>query len=464
MTLLTASPSYAVEYTLEELLEIAQKESTPVCSILKEIDNLKLDLEILKTNYNPKFFFNGQSQVFYLEPGSDGVNYSNNGNLSASIKFPSGLEVLINGGVNGIFKEKQDYNYSLTLKYPIYPGMKTDSTLLQIEDKKQSLSIAQWTLKEKELEAYIQVWKKFYLTLIIKEKLQLAKEALEQVTEDLNLYKDLYLRGDITQRDLLIKEIEYKSALISWEQNNQQYLNSLKDLLNFVGIELNELTEKELEKINLKGTLDRIREIKLVPFDKLKSVEEMKEEAIKNNVSYNETKFELLDAEEELKRLYYTRGPEVDSQFTYESVPGQNVGKSQWTFTVNLSYQLGDGGELALEMEKQTRLIDDLKSSLIDVEFAIVDELQNRLTDIKIAYLNYQTAQLEYEKALLDQNLKKEQYNKGMITESQFLSGERLLKNKELDYLQRKIEYQVNYWELNKFVYLEIKTDGVMAE
>lgn len=447
----------ASEYTLDELMRIAEKNSSPVSSILKKIGDLKLDLELLKTNYNLKWNLNGKPLILSPDSHGEGLTYDMGGTLNASMKFPIGVEVSTSVDFLNLLSGGEDYKYSFTLKYPIYPGRAIDSTLVQIDGKNRELIQAEWNLKAKLIEAQVQTWKKFYSTLLLKERLTLAEASLQQAKADLDLYESLYSKGYASEPERLEKEISYKSNLINYERSNQQYLNSLKDLFTYVGIDPAELTPDYLKENELKGSLEEIASMELVAPEELPPIEELRESALNNSISLKEARLSLLSAEEELKRMSLANAPRVDSQFEYKPVGLERQGeKYGWTFTVSANYQFGGGGRSALELEKQRRLIDELKTAVKTAENSVIEQLETKLTNLKIAYMDYQAAELELMKTRLEYQSKEKQFEKGIISEAQFANDKRLMRTTELNLMEKRIAYQVSYWDLVQFVYLQI--------
>ncbi len=448
----------AESYTLTELQKLAQTNSTDVENKLKEIEDLKLDLSILNSNYRIKLGLSTEPLSISPDLRTDEIQYDSNGSLNGSVKFPFGLEVSSGVTVKDILDgEHRDTDYSFTVKYPIYPGIKTDSTSIQVTNKLRDIEKAEWNLHDKRVEAEIQVWNKFYTTLVNQKRMELAKESLEQSLQDLELAKDLQARDDIGQKEFLDKEISYRSSQVSYEKSLLTFQDSLQELLTYSGVKF----AADLNNLSLTGSFEDISELQLVSPENLPESDSLFGKALENSTTLQELNLNLLMAKEELERMSYNQKPEINSQFDVRSGSEEFSDEYKWTISLSASYQLTDGGETKLEIEKQEKTVADLTSSLEEAKLTVKDQLESILSNLRIAYMEVQTAELEYSKAELDQNLLELQYNQGLISEIELFSGERSLQGKELDLISRRINYQVSYWEFEQFVNGELGENGV---
>lgn len=455
------------EYSFRELMQIAGTEATIITEQIDIIDDLKTDLAIYQTNYQPQFSLTGKPLMITTDKITDELDYSVNGTFSATWQLPSGLELGSNVELKDLIdSENSEITTAVNLKYPIFPGIRNDSLRSQITKKERELMKAEWNLAEKELELEIKLWQKYYTTLILFEKNILSGEELAAAKEELDEAKNLYSSGDITESELLTNEIGYQNSVADHEKSRQNLVNGIKDLLDYAGINLadiiledNILNEFNLESIKLADSLTDIISLSLIIPDQLPLMEELYKIALLNSKILKEIKLDLLTAQEDLQQIGYNTLPEVVSQLDCQS--DANSDDYDWTISLNVNYQIGDGGKSRFETERQEKMIADLESDLLDSKVLIADQLSIKLDDLKVAYLEFQTAELEFFKKQLDHQLIEEQFKHKLISETELNSSKRLVKNKELDYLLKKIDYQVNYWELNKLVYLSLNIKEV---
>lgn len=454
--LLIPCSAIAEEYTFEELLNGAMTSSPTIRTKIRELETIGLNIEIAQTDYNPKIGLSG-NLLSVTADYQDKVSLNTTGNLSGSFKLPSGLETKGTFTIREPWGEKLNTRYSITLKYPIYPGKQIDSTHLQMKTLNNNLKKAQEDLEAKEGEVFIQVWKKFYSTLISRERIPLAYGSLKQAEDDLKSYQILLEKGHATKIDLLEKEVAYQRSLLAYEKSLQQYDNNLKDLLSYVGI-------SQDRDVTLKGNLGDIQALKLILLQDLPGKEALLKDALSNSPSIRDAEMAIENAREELERTMLVNGPKVDLQFDYTSrdskttptLPGRADDNNNWSIVLSGNYQFGDGGKVALERQKQMKNIDDLRRTYDEKEEAVTRQLETNLGNLRSAYLEYLTAKLEYERAQLEYGIREDEFKKGIISQEQLEAASRNLEGKELDLLQRHVDYQSLYWELNHFVYLKV--------
>lgn len=451
------------DYSLQDLLNLAQNKSSQVTTQLSEIADLQLGLKSLWTNYYPKVEISGKPLTITpdLTTESKDWKYNANGTLSASWKLPLGLDM--STGVNFLNllnSADREHNYFLTVKAPIFPGMLADPIKEQISTKKESLAKANWSLTEKQAEVALQVTKKYYSTLILKVRLVLAQENWHEAEDNLKLYQNLKAHGDATQNDLLSKELTVKSNQITVERLQQQYMNSLKDLLSYAGVDSSDLTASTLAAINLQGTLEDLRGMEIITPEQLPVVDTLVSIATTNNLDVRNAQQNVLNTKDDLSKTYLAYFPSIDTQFDYKQVP--NKEDYNWTFTVTASYDISDGGKRHVQVEQQKKAVKDAEDALKNKNLSLRDQLQSRLTSLHLAYLDLQSAELDLQIVQLDNQTKKDQVAKGYITKAQMTDSNQQLQSKEMDYLQKKLDYLSNYWDLYEFVYLQFQPNGVI--
>ncbi len=441
--LLICSPVQAIEYTLEELQHIAKTQSPSIQSSLRTIEELELDIDIIQSEYGLKWGIQGISQI------SGDVTATTSTKIS--LRDESGLEASVDLSFTDLFGDKLDTTYSVSLQYPIYPGKIIDPILTQLESRTTSLQRAIWELETKQLEVEIGVWKRFYSALIMFERMNIAELEFERAISEREVYKELFQRGDVTELQLLDKEIGYKSSLASYERSQLAYINSLRDLFSYVGIKTKPITEKEVNKIKLIGSFDKITDLEIIDPSGFPPVEELHDMATKVSTLVKGARLDLEAAEEELERMKYSNGPKVNSTFEYN--PGSAMREDDWIFIISAQYNIQDGGKFQSELKRQENRIDDLKENLESIKIGVMDELETKMRELKIAYTDYHQANLQLKRGEIDHQLYKEQHERDFIPDSQLESSARFLKGNELDYLRSRIDYQVAYWEWNIAIY-----------
>lgn len=456
MPVATLPVSAAKTYTLEELLTMAETQSTPVRSLLKQYADEAVSLKILQLTYQPKLSLNAKPVNLVAEEASDRLQFQTQAGVTASIKMPFGLEASTSATLKNPFADERKLDYTFTLKYELLPGVKADSTRIQIQGKEQTLEKIAWEMKDTLKEVEIEVTDQFYSTLLSQKKLTLAEADLTDAKADLQITRELWKQGSVGEKEVLEKESVLNTRKIAVEQLRQQYRSQLNTLLTYVGI-IPEQAGEEVIQLSDSSAVLKASEFKAP--GTLPAVQKLAEAAIANRLGHSEPFRSLQNAKEELTRMQNL--PVISAQFEYRPQSTTTVSNDKWILGINTSYAFGDARKVKLEREQKQAEIADLERQLALSRNSIQAEVETRLTNLKVAYLDYQNAELELAAARLDQTALDEQFKRGLITKLTHLSGLRNVQAKELELIQKILDYQVSYWKLQQYVYLQLEQNGV---
>lgn len=445
-------------YTLDELLTLASTQSTPIRTLLNQLENETVNMKILQLNYQPKFNLTFKPLSLLSDSVTEHIRLQTQAGVTASIKMPFGLEANSTATLSNPFDDQRKLDYNFTVKYELLPGVKADSIQIQIQGKKETLESIAWDLQSRVEEVQIETTNRYYVALLSQKKLVLAEANLADAENDLLVSRELLKRGSVSENDLREKEVARNTSRIHVEQLRQQYHSNLNSLFTYVGL-IPEEGRKEV--IQLADSSEQLTATPLKTPETVSSVEELADVAIGNRLEHSEPYLSLKVAKEEWGRMQ--NWPVISAQFEYRpQSSASTVNKTKWALGIHTSYAFGESSKVQLEREKKQREIAELERQLAETRHAIYEEVQTRWTNVKIAYLNYQNAELELAKARADQTILDEQLKRGLLTEQAQRSGLRNVNMIELDLLQKRVDYQVAYWKLQQYVSVQLEQNGVM--
>jgi len=152
-----------------------------------------------------------------------------------------------------IKKENEDnikedtHGISLSANWPIYKRINSVNSSISELDYQLSAH----TRDNSTLLIEIKVFDFFTSLILSKYKILIYKNEKEDLTKSLNKKKKLVKRKDVTKLDSLSHQVEIDSLATKISQEEQKYLDSLKNLMSVAGLDSREKIMLQISKIPL---------------------------------------------------------------------------------------------------------------------------------------------------------------------------------------------------------------------
>lgn len=388
---------FAQEAVKESLVESSQTESyvidveSAVKMALENQSSLK-ESKILLDQNKRKYDHSWNNFLPSITAGLSGSESSplsdlSSGSRSLSTQISAGLS--LNFGIGAKLKAlKADY----------------ENGLLDYED----------AVKAIELE----IREAFYTLLYKQAQVKLAEESVKNYETQYNQIKIKSQRGLVPEIDLLTSQVNLESSRIELKNTQSDYSSSLIEFMNEIG-----LTEKNIESVSLKGSLEDYRQLLDYSIDS-----DNLNELIENSSSIRTIKNQLESAElsrKEAMASYYFPSVNLSlsaSPYSYNySLASQSGSSGSNTFTASVGFSIsldnyipGSAAsdsiadiddtiktyELQLE-EKRSELKTSIVEKINSIEIA-QDSLSNCENNVKLAKKTYELALTAYQNGTKD--------------------------------------------------------------
>ncbi|PRX27733.1 outer membrane protein TolC [Orenia metallireducens] len=397
-----ASAHYIYVVDKEEAIEIALEQNSELNKLRKEIEGAEAQLREAEGAFYPT-----------VDLGSGYTRFGEEQN-----------------GAN------DNYSVSLDLNQPIYQAGQLRSAYAIA---KNTLEISKLELEQQKEELIYQVLEEYYNILKAKEILKVREQQVEQNKEYVEVAEVNKEVGINTKSDVLQARVSYNQA--------QQDLLVAKN--NF-----------ETAKLALKNTLNMEDNVELEISDTLDWQEaEFKLEEAYEYALHNKTAFKLLDLQEENAKLNLKREknsnlyPEVSLNAGYEASDDKlRVSDGEWRATLNLSYNLFNGGR---DKEQETQLNKVLEKVQIDQKQTKKDlrlSLKSTLLNLRAAKDMIKLNELNLKQAQEDLENNELMFREGIISSLDLLDVQTTYQQVRTQYYQAIYDYNLAVAELNKVI------------
>ncbi|MCH9813561.1 MAG: TolC family protein [Epsilonproteobacteria bacterium] len=397
--------------TIDEAVEIALEKSHLISSNQHKVDTSKASEKLAGSAYLP--------------------------NLSLAYQYKKrDFENFISKKKESLFNANFDYN--------LFNGFYDKYTI----KSQKHLTQAQKFLLASTTSDVIQKTKTSYLSLL--QALQMREVANEAVTLLENQLKDstnLFQQGLIPKSQYLKVKVELqnsKQEQLQAESDVVDTSNALSNLLH-QEIDLKSLTKSDIKRIGFDNfqtlftkSLDNRNEIKY-----LQALQESEKESIRavNSTYYPKLNF-VLD--------YNKYGDEVfPDKFSYGelgSIDDEVVG------TINLSYDLFNGGRSKHQKAIHKTTILSLNEDIKNTEFEIKLQLQQALQKLKVTAGQIEVAKLSIEEAKEHYQMTNNRFKQQLDSTTDLLDARLLLTQAQNNLTQAEYEYQKAVVNLERVV------------
>lgn len=313
------------------------------------------------------------------------------------------------------------FRWHLNFDQQIYPSV-PDKNQQEKQQIKLNLLKAEDQLSWQQTEKVID-WLEVYFALErLKNSLILAEEnyQLAQTTFDQTMQK--YLIQEIGQKQLLETKIELTAAEANLLQADFDFQKQKNDW--YLELGLPDKAEVLIDSIEYRhGIEELIASLSWNSESWLIYTENVQENSL-------QLKTNKLDQQWILNQLEWSKAsnkPEINlgGNYDYQS--------QEWSISLNLTYDLFDGGQRELNFLNNQQKLDILQIEYQQIARELVQKLQNYKNDLEVLDLKFRQKELEVEKERLEKALATEQHVQGLLIADD-LERQRLnLKKAEID-------------------------------
>lgn len=428
----------ATDITLKEAIEIGLTNNNEIRAIQKNVNDLKRELASIMAQ-----------EDWQIKLGAD---YANNvedeknnlvGEVNISKEFPSGLT--INPEIS-ISEDDLTPDLILKITQPIFPSTPTELTRSYYKTERELLK-AQQNLAEQKTSKILS-WLESYLDLsrMIEQK-EIYQQGIKKAEDNLEKVLKKQEIGEAGKEEVLTAKLSLKEAKYKLQETENEITEARLSLYQELGL-------KNQENFNLEAQsqfLDQLRRkadelagkyLEMDDLDLILRVEQNNYDILANRIDR-----EIL--EQELEWLKAERKVNLDLSGSYDT------DKEEFTISLDLSYDLYDGGQYKLELEEIEAEIEDKLADHNDLYNNLQLQLKQHRNTIDLAKSALEKEKLSLEKSKYEAEVAKQQLEMGLIDYLEY--QEEWLDSKEGEINLRSIQDQllINKLELIKFVNID---------
>lgn len=422
MVLLSSTTLQAAENDLAELIKTGFDNNIEIEKLRNEMETIQRNLKLTKARGDWQADMNIDKQL--IEDEAIALRRENSEQISVSInKNFAEDKVNVNPTASYNF-DGSDVIYGVNMNIDLYPNLPSESVknLLnlnnQLNQKQKELFNKQAELAKSWVDKYLQLVRLEENMNVLEEKLVVAEDNYEEVQKQIEI-------DEASQQDLLQAKIDLNEAEYNLKQNQQNF-NQVKIHL-LTELKLEEGTEIILNENNpvLIDLQDLTGDLNIDDIDK----EQMVENVVKTSSQFASILNNKDYLERELKWLNREDAPRVSLKGSYDS-------ETDFTASVNVSYNIFDSGVQAMTVENKKQEIEDSELSLEQLYQETVNNIDNLIDQVKLAQLELDSSQLKYDKVVEDTKIIEQQLTAGAV-EKEVLINSRLNKKSSLINIKR---------------------------
>jgi len=343
---------------------------------------------------------------------SAGANYSNS---NQSIERQDGITNEVNGAIT------KSYSAEVSLNYTLFDGL---GRIYNYKQLKETYNLSELQARETIENMYLQLFTVYFQIARLSENTNNLKKALNISKQRLARAKYQYDYGQSTKLELLNAEVDVNNDSITYLNTKQQYLNSKRDLNIVLGTQLTNDFNVETN----------------VSFISLRSLEELMQKAIENNVIVKQLNKNIAISQFNLKlnKSNYLPSASLLTSYGLNRIKNENlanpfqvplINSSGFNAGINLSWNLFDGGLT------KTRVA-NAKITLENQEILKQQQLETLHNDLQNVYESYKNSLFVLEAQ--QQNVKtnqnnfdrtQERYKLGQVSSIEFRQAQNNLLN-----------------------------------
>lgn len=399
-------PAWGAEgrLNLDQCLEMAYENNKTLLQLEERINASEYKIEEARSGFFPQLSLNGSYTRLGRVPGFD---------------VP---------GMTIDFGTANNYNLVLSLEQPLFTWGKIRNSY---DIAKYGLSLTQEEYRKTRQGIRFNVVSLFYNVFLAKELIKVRQESIARIEDHLSTVQERYDKGYVSEFDLLRVKVQLANAKPPLVQAKNLYHLTQDNLKNLLGISLS-------DSVDLEGSL----ESEPVAVDQTQA----EDYAFQNRSELKLTAEQRRIGSKALALAKAGNKPSLFGTANYEykrPYYSQDVWKTDWNFTLALSFPLFDGF-LTRSRVKQAK--SDLKQLDIgeeQIRDLIRLEISQAISDLNLALENILSQEENVKQAKEALRIATVQYQKGMLTNLELMDTEFALTVAETNHLQAQSDYLI---------------------
>ncbi|HIB90006.1 TPA: TolC family protein [Candidatus Poribacteria bacterium] len=423
LILLCTSTAFAQDiatiFTLEESIQLAEKNNLQIRSVKKKLKQVKKEERIAKPFALPSISFTG--------------NYTYFGELAKNVlpPFLPGAEP-----VEVTFGAHRNFQAGLAFRQPLFASGRH---LYTYQSVKLNVQVAEEELKAQRNQLNFDVAQAFYGLLATMEFVKVSQSVVDLAEQQLSISQKLFDSGTSTNFDVLRAKVQLanaKSELIRAKNAILTAKDAFKNLLNI----------DQQDAIGIQGDFN-------LPTIKL-DLDQLIQTATKNRSELNRLNYVRQISEKEVARVKTNARPSLSLFSNYQLDENEKLSKMNrvWNIGLSLNYPIFDGLVTKALVQRAELNVEQL---------ALQEEQTHDLIkfEVRSACLKLMEVQtlIEVQKETIEQakegvRLANLQYENGLITSVQLTDAQLALTQAKISRLLSLRDYAVGYANLQKAV------------
>lgn len=333
------------------------------------------------------------------------------------------------------------YTWDVTLTQPLFTGF-----ALSTKKKIAALDVAVSQVRKEAaiLDVIKHVKTAYYRVLLAQRHLDVAREAVDQLTAHLQDAQRFYDQGLIPYNDVLKSQVALAQA-------QQVHVRRQKDL-ELASADLNRLLGRDLARPV------RLQEAEASAPQAL-SLEDLSEEASRARPELAILRLEVGKAKEAVRLAASELYPKVFAVGMYERTGKDPVGEENdyrnpetAAVGVRMDWSIFEWGRSQSQVRRQRHALKAIEERLADIESSVLLEVKAALADVQVAEENIQTAKKALEQAKENLRITRLQYQQQVTTVTEVLDARTYLTQAEANYYAAHYGRHIAQAELDRAV------------
>ncbi|HIM11204.1 TPA: TolC family protein [Candidatus Poribacteria bacterium] len=423
LILLCTSTAFAQDiatiFTLEESIQLAEKNNLQIRSVKKKLKQVKKEERIAKPFALPSISFTG--------------NYTYFGELAKNVlpPFLPGAEP-----VEVTFGAHRNFQAGLSFRQPLFASGRH---LYTYQSVKLNVQVAEEELKAQRNQLNFDVAQAFYGLLATMEFVKVSQSVVDLAEQQLSISQKLFDSGTSTNFDVLRAKVQLANA-------KSELIRAKNAILTAKDVFKNLLNIDQQDAIGIQGDFN-------LPTIKL-DLDQLIQTATKNRSELNRLNYVRQISEKEVARVKTNARPSLSLFSNYQLDENEKLSKMNrvWNIGLSLNYPIFDGLVTKALVQRAELNVEQL---------ALQEEQTHDLIkfEVRSACLKLMEVQtlIEVQKETIEQakegvRLANLQYENGLITSVQLTDAQLALTQAKISRLLSLRDYAVGYANLQKAV------------
>ena len=327
-----------------------------------------------------------------------------------------------------------DPGFSASLRYTLLPEP-APGAWGEVDKARERVERARASLAQAEANAAMVALRTLERLQIAEARLAIAEAELREAEALLRTTEYRSRLGEASEIDVIRAEISLLNAQAAVEERRQAAEDLRSSLGELVGIEPHLLLVPPFDPTALEA---------FEPFE-LPSRDEAVEAALAASLDLADRARDLESARAELARALANRGLSVGVTGSSGKEPGRDL---TWSVMLNVQYDLGGQGELAVARERAQRSVEQAEKSLNDAQASVVSRVDEALRLLESDLRTLQARERNERIRTLELMAAQERHRRGLINDAQLAAAERNLLSAQLDRFETISSYKERYAQL----------------